>query len=154
MEESMKAIEMAIGRASTWFQIHADQRLKLFNFYVLLFLGLLAGFGTVVKEKLYWLELGIPLLLLVITYSFKQLDRRSAALVKHAECALRELERKLEAASALPEIKLIEAANEKDDVLSYRQAFNLIFFAGALASAAGVVLAILDICEAYAVKAL
>jgi hypothetical protein len=145
MDGDLKAIEMAISRASVWFQIHADQRLKLFNFYVLIFLGSLAGFGTVVKEKLYSLELGIPLLLLLLTYSFKELDKRSAALVKHAETALDVLESKLEAATGLVEVKLIQAAKKKDGVISYRQAFNIVFITAVLACIAGVTLAVFHI---------
>lgn len=131
------AMELAVERATSWFAIHADQRLKLMNFYLILLGAILAGFVTALEKQLLWLALLLSLVLLVITYCFKQLDRRTAQLIKAAEAALLKIEHAISETVAFDEIKLTLAAENKNGVPSYRRTFNKLFWTGAVLGIVG-----------------
>ena len=132
-----KPMEFAVARSSEWFRIHAEQRLKIFNFYIILLIGLIAGFSAAFKEDLLFLEFIASIILLFITYAFKNLDRRSAALVKDAERALQQIDKIIAEKTNCSEFDLISAAENKHGIPSYRQSFNLIFGLGGASGAAG-----------------
>ena len=87
-----KAIDIALKRAESWFLIHADQRLKLLNFYIVLLAAIVAGSLTTFEKKLYFPLLALAILSLLLTYCFQQLDQRTRQLIKAAEIALAALE--------------------------------------------------------------
>lgn len=135
-------LEIAITRSSDWFKIHAEQRLKLFNFYVIILIGLVAGYSAALKENITLIEFMAPIILLLVTYAFKNLDKRSAGLVKIAEQALQEIDAAVAERCGCAEFNIIGAAERKDGVPSYRQSFNLIFVLGGLFGAIGLGFAI------------
>jgi len=47
----MEYIDIALSRAQSWFQIHADQRIKLINFFIILLAGTLALIGSALKDE-------------------------------------------------------------------------------------------------------
>lgn len=123
-------LSLALSRASLWFQIHADQRMKLIGFYIVLLAGLITGFATALDNEQYlWLYV-ITVILFVLTFAFKCLDQRVACLLKDAESALDEIEQEIAAHTPLSLIRLTRAAEKKSRKLSYRQAFNLVFGLG------------------------
>ncbi len=76
-----------------YFSLHSDQRLKTFNFYVVLSTVLAGGMLTILKESGNQL-LASPLAFGVafISFIFWKLDVRNKQLIKHAEDALKYLE--------------------------------------------------------------
>ncbi len=137
------AITLAAHRANEWFKAHAEQRIRLFNFYVILLAASLAGFVSTLSANLYPVTIVISLLLVVLTYAFKQLDRRSAKLVKDAERAQNKIDEMVAARLELAELRIADAAEQKKGIMSYRQSFNLIYLAGITLAALGAVVAIL-----------
>jgi hypothetical protein len=133
---------MALSRATMWFQVHADQRMKLMNFYVILLAGLIAGFAAALKDNSHLLEFLVAIVIIVLTYAFKNLDRRSASLVKDAEAALEKIEETLASETSIDQIRLIKLAEKKHGILSYRQSFNLIFCLGYALEFCGIVFSI------------
>lgn len=123
-------IDNAIARAMSWFQIHADQRLKLMNFFVILLAGSLALFGSAIDGDNYILEIMVGASIMVITFVFKNLDRRTASLIKDAERALNVLDGRIASDLNMNEIKLIAASEMKKGIFSYRQSFNFLFALG------------------------
>ena len=123
-------IGQALTRSLNWFQIHADQRMKLMHFYVILLAGSLALLGTTIKDKNFTVEFIVGATLVIITYIFKNLDRRTAALVKDAERALAELDKRFATELELEAIELVAAAEKGKGALSYRQSFNHLFLLG------------------------
>lgn len=123
-------MELALHYATNWFQIHADQRIRLMNFYIFLFAGLVTGLIATRKDDLLLVEVLIAGAMIVLTIVFKSLDSRTRSLIHGAEHALSKIEDVLAEATRIDEIKLIKAANNLDGKLSYRQAFNLIYFVG------------------------
>jgi hypothetical protein len=113
--------------AFKWFQLHADQRLKVFNFFLVIAGICVAGFFTAIQAKNAVAASLISIVLIVVCICFKQLDLRTAQLVEIGEDYLREwLElknKKLDSAN----VNLIARADVKRNCLSYRQVFNLLF---------------------------
>lgn len=72
------------------FALHADQRLKTFNFYLVLATVISGGLLTVLKD-LKSPALGIPfaVLLTILSFIFWRLDVRTKHLIWHAEEALK-----------------------------------------------------------------
>ena len=83
--------------AWNYFQLHANQRLTTFNFYIalssLVTTGLVASFHKDIRVPSLGIALG--LLLIAITLIFWRLDRRNRDLVHNGEKALKLLEERL-----------------------------------------------------------
>lgn len=77
-----------------YFQLHATQRMSVFNFFLVLaslaVAGLAASLNRSGPPPLAGMVLGVFLAL--VSFVFWKLDQRAAFLVKHAESALSELE--------------------------------------------------------------
>lgn len=86
------------ARAYAWgyFVLHADQRMKLFNFF-LIFSGLILGTFTAVKGRADggMVVALLPLLLVLTAFIFWRLEERTRRLVKIGEDALRFLDEQL-----------------------------------------------------------
>ena len=121
----------SLARAMGSFQIHADQRLKLINFFVILLAGSLALFVSAIIGENYRVVIVVSVSIMVITLVFWNLDKRTASLVKDAENALDVLEQRMSAKLGMEEIKLIAAAEiKKWGILSYKQSCNILFLLG------------------------
>jgi hypothetical protein len=85
-------------RDYTWkyFALHADQRIKTFNFYILLTTFAVGGMLTILKDATdstrTWLLSPIAFLLAFLSYIFWKLDERNRRLVRHGGAALKLLE--------------------------------------------------------------
>lgn len=79
-----------------YFKVHAQQRMALFNFFVVFSSLAATGLVTTLQDKTQARVVGITLgvLLILISYVFSKLDQRVAFLVKHAESALKLIEGK------------------------------------------------------------
>lgn len=80
--------------AWNYFQLHAEQRLKTFEFYIVMATVLLSGYGVSLKEddlKPIGVVLGI--LLTILSFVFWKLDVRNKQLIKNAEQALKTIEK-------------------------------------------------------------
>ena len=123
-------IDQALTRSMGWFQLHADHRMKAMKFYVILLAGALAVIASSFKDNNVLLQLAIGISIATITYVFKNLDRRIASLIKDAEEALRAVEHLLVEKIEIDELNLIDAAENKNGIPSYRESFNILFLLG------------------------
>jgi hypothetical protein len=80
-----------------YFELHAGQRLTMFNFFVVLSGLVTAGLGATMQGSPRMAVLGILLgvVLMLLSFVFWKLDQRSSFLVKHAEDAGIEIENHL-----------------------------------------------------------
>ena len=80
-----------------YFELHAGQRLTMFNFFVVLSGLVTAGLGATMQGSPHMAVLGIMLgvVLMLLSFVFWKLDQRSSFLVKHAEDAAIEIEKHL-----------------------------------------------------------
>jgi hypothetical protein len=83
-----------LEHAWRYFELHAAQRMSMFNYFLVLFGLVSAGLAGALQAdgalRVAGVFLGIALT--VTTHVFGKLDERSSFLVKHAEAALREAE--------------------------------------------------------------
>ena len=121
-----------------WFKIHADQRLRVFNFFILMAGFCIGGYFTALQQKLPSAALVISIFLLALCLCFKLLDIRTAHLVKVGENSLEHLLNELCDQIDRPELNVLKNAAPKPCMLSYRQIFNIIFVLFGLLSAVGV----------------
>lgn len=121
--------EIAVQRAQNWYNVLAEQRMKLMNFYVILIVGNLALFGGAIAASNSLAISLIGLELSILSVVFKLLDRRTAKLIKISEAALEKLEARLAAETQIPEMMLIHH-HESEGSYSLRVLFNVIFFTG------------------------
>jgi hypothetical protein len=128
---------LALERASTWFSIHADHRMKMMNFYLILLGAILAGFASALEKDLPGFGIILSFVLLIVTYCFKQLDRRTSQLLKLAEAALLKIESAIFEATKIAETRLVLGAENKGRVPSYRYIFNILFGTGAVLGVLG-----------------
>jgi len=89
--------EAALEHARRYFELHANQRMSLFNFFLLLAGVFAAGLAALVQgsERLAILGVVLGLMLALVSFVFWKLDQRVSFLIKHAEAALSELEKRI-----------------------------------------------------------
>lgn len=130
----MKEInKLASEHAWRYFELHAQQRINVFNFYIAITGLLAAGIGFSLQQggKYYYLCTLLGIFMTFISIIFWKLDARVSTLIKKAEKALREIE--LEFESDNQKIFIIDY-NEQDSKVgkslnwSYGKCFRLSFF--------------------------
>lgn len=131
--------------AWSYFQLHANQRMSSFNFFVVISALLTTGLVTSLKIdfKYHYLGVILGLSLIVISFIFWKLDQRVRYLINHAEEALKAIEdisMKNEDFIA-PQLALFRMEDEKTDKkrqghtswnlwqwhLSYSNCFGMIY---------------------------
>jgi len=86
--------DTVLTHAGRYFELHANQRMSVFNFFLALSGVVSAGLAALVQGSAHLIFLGIllGLLLVLVSFIFWKLDQRVSFLIKHAEDALSELE--------------------------------------------------------------
>ena len=86
--------ENALEHAWSYFELHANQRMTVFNFFLVLAGLVAAGLATAVQgnPRFAVLEIVLGLLLGLVSFIFWKLDQRASFLIKLAEEAIAELE--------------------------------------------------------------
>src|SRR4051794_24291643 len=121
--ESMKDMR---DYAWNYFSLHADQRIKTFNFYLVLVTFAVGGIITVLKDLGNpWAVFMIGALLAFVSFIFWKLDGRNKELVRHGEEALKFVEDKSDHANDGPIPHVLKIFNreryETDNYKRYPQ---------------------------------
>lgn len=93
--QSAPSSQSAIDHSWRYFELHANQRLTVFNFFVL-FSGILtAGLAATLQgsERLALVGVAVGTLLCLLSWIFWKLDQRVSFLIKHAERSIGFIER-------------------------------------------------------------
>ncbi len=121
-----------------YFQIHADQRLKTFNFYLILS-TLISGALTAIIKNASDILVGIPLALLLpfLSFIFWKLDLRNKQLIGHGERALKYIENEYGIEDESDQPHVLKIFNHEADAtkklkrntffFTYSTCFNLVF---------------------------
>ncbi|MCW5694802.1 MAG: hypothetical protein KIT48_20785 [Pseudolabrys sp.] len=125
---SSEGLKVANDMAIKWFEIHADQRLKVFNFYLVISGFCIGGYFTAFHADNLVAATVVGLVLSIVSFCFKQLDRRTVQLTKLAEDYLNESLEKLCAQVGSENLNFVRRAEKKGDVWSYRKTFNTLFW--------------------------
>lgn len=87
--------EQAVEHAWKYFELHSNQRITLFNY----FLFIMAGLGTAVgvtlqaSSKFSYVGVFISIFIIVVSVVFWKLDQRTSFLIKQSEQVFKKLER-------------------------------------------------------------
>jgi cyanate permease len=141
-------------REHAWkhFEVHASQRMTVFNYFLAVSGALAAGLATTLQGTARFSVLGIALggLLALVSFIFWKLDQRVSFLIKRAELALSEIERHFPSPAAqlfLREPEEAEAARKASTLWSrpwtYGRAFRFVFSAMAVFGTTGATLSTL-----------
>jgi hypothetical protein len=84
-----------LGHAWDWFKCHADQRIALFRFYVIVMGGLAAAVGLLHQQKEHILCAGLSIFAAFVCFCFVRLDTRTSDLVQLGERAMMSEQRRL-----------------------------------------------------------
>lgn len=129
--------QQSLEHAWKYFELHSQQRLLMFNFFVAFSTLALAALGATVPggSRLNFAGLLVGAIIPVVTFVFWHLDRRTTFLVKHGEQAIVALELLL----LPPEARIFGLEPSVSNTLrsqkkgwwirqrSYRQGFEMIF---------------------------
>ena len=149
---NMEPSEGLLEHAWRYFELHANQRMSLFNYFLVLSGAVAAGLAATLQGSQRFSSLGVALglLLALVSFVFWKLDQRVSFLIKHAESALSELEKTIPAESArLFSLEpsraktAAEAASWWSRHWTYSKAFRFVFLVLGLFGIAGAVLSLL-----------
>lgn len=116
MAQANSASDTMLAHAWRYFELHANQRMSVFNFVLALSGVASAGLAALLQgsSRLSFLGVLRGVLLALVAFVFWKLDQRVSFLIKHAEAALSELEH------ALPDerARLFLCEPAKTDVVS------------------------------------
>lgn len=135
-----------------YFELHANQRMVTFNYFIVVSGAIAAGLAATLQGTPRFAALGVALggLLMLVSFVFWKLDQRVSFFVKRAESALCETESMFPVAAAqlfLSEPQATQAAASARSRWhrhwTYGRAFRLVFCAMALSGASGAALSTL-----------
>ena len=150
--------------AWNYFQMHATQRISVFNFFVVLAAlmtsGLVTTFGLNLQAHLLGIAIGV--LLMMISFVFWKLDQRTRFLIKNSENALKIIEETFPVPHCQDtphEVQLFKLEEYKTDKikttrpgwfwrrqLSYSESLNLVYLLFGSFGFIGVIISILVFC--------
>ena len=121
----------AIGHAWNWFKYHAEQRMILVRFYLIMAGALGAGYISVLKDNENALATVIAGFGAFVSLLFFKLDQRTARLIKLGERALAKREEVLAGSVSCDELKIVDRAEEGTEkwLGSTREIFASMFVA-------------------------
>jgi hypothetical protein len=135
-----------------YFEIHANQRIVIFNYFLVVSGATAAGLATTLQGSSRFASLGVVLgcLLVLVAFVFWKLDQRVSFLIKRAESALSEAESPFPLSAAhlfMREPEATKFATENGSWWSrhwtYGKSFRFVFGAMAVFGVAGAVLSAL-----------
>lgn len=141
-----------LEHAWRYFELHANQRIIIFNYFLVVSGALSAGLATALQGSQRFSSLGIMLgiLLIVVSFVFWKLDQRVSYLIKHSESIITDLEQNLTIKKAhvfrLEPEKSKEVLNEGywwSRHWTYGSSFRFVFITMALFGSAGMILSLL-----------
>ncbi len=140
--------EQAVEHAWKYFELHSNQRITMFNYYLFIMAGLGTAIGVILQTSKNFAYVGIflSILSIVVSIIFWKLDQRTSFLIKQSESVFKKLERN----SAIDiGIFCNEEANlERDNkdklffnkIITYVFIFRTIFFITGMIGCLGVII--------------
>ncbi|MFM8749511.1 hypothetical protein [Rhabdaerophilum sp.] len=129
------------------FKVHADQRMKLMNFYIVIVGFSIGGYFTALQNVGWQAALIVSLFLLFMTFCFWSLDRRTKQIVKISETSLKVVTQFLQEKIGKSEVEIVGISDNRQGNWSYSQVFTLIFAGCATLAVAGIVHSLLKACK-------
>lgn len=128
----------AIEHAWRYFQLHAGQRITVFNYFIVFSGLILTGLASTIQASPRLSSVGIilGLLLSFLSFVFWKLDQRTSFLIKHAEDLIKTIE-PAAATLFLGEAARTEDAKKEKGLWTYGKVFRTIFLVLGLVGISG-----------------
>lgn len=104
---------VAVEHAWSWFELHANQRLQMFNFWLISVAFLAAAYVTALTASHEPLACVVAVLGFALSVCFHRLERRTRGLVRIGEAALEELEERLARRTGVEEMRIVVTAHSQ-----------------------------------------
>ena len=121
---------MIFEHAWKYFEIHTQQRMTVFNFYIAIIGLLSAGSGVSLQQGgsyVYFASV-MGMFIIFISFIFFKLDERVSSLIKNSEIVLEELEKDFNGVIFKKESSDISLNTSVFSVWTYGQCFRVSFF--------------------------
>jgi hypothetical protein len=105
--DQIEVAKQARDYAWNWFALHANQRMRTFNFFLIATAFITAAYGALIA-RFPEAAMIVGLLGAWLALWFNKLDHRNRQIVRAAEDALRVCEDRLSKLANIPEIKMVE----------------------------------------------
>lgn len=130
------AFKIGLDHAWAWFDLHAGQRMQFVNFWLVASAFLASALVSALSRDRFALGVALSLTGFVATACFYRLERRTRALVRIGEDAMRHAQRVLARRTGIKELELVSAADGHSRVLGgYGQIIRLLHGTAAVAFA-------------------
>lgn len=121
-------IKKAFDYAWGYFSVHATQRLQCVNFFFVASAFLVAAYGGAINYEKYPVAAAFAILGAIVTFIFHKIDFRIRKLVHLSEFALRKMEDSMASSLNIPELKILEQAdNPAPGTWKYSRAFRYLY---------------------------
>jgi hypothetical protein len=140
-----------LDHAWRYFELHANQRMSLFNFFLVLSSFVAAGLGASLQLRgtLELMGVGLGVTLTTVSFTFWKLDQRTSFLIKHAERAVAEIESgfslstaRLFSSEARVTARVVSSCYNPCRLWTYGSAFRFVFFVMGLVGIIGAILSV------------
>lgn len=134
MEQKRDSVrDTALQHGWDWFKYHADQRLTLLRYYLILFGAVATAYYSTITD-IPFASMGAAIFGIIASISFYCLDERNAKLIKLGEGVLDKEQEALQEVLSYDEVRIVKLAEEnKSKYLgSFRKILRFLFFAGIL----------------------
>ncbi|OZO04544.1 hypothetical protein B7453_10425 [Pseudomonas sp. IB20] len=148
-------LHQSMDHAWRYFELHAQQRIAVFNFYLAISGLVAAGIGVSLQQggRFSFAATLLGVFLALVSFIFWKLDGRVSLLIKRSEIALAEFEK----LSAIEHAALFFKSEDDDlmrprgifSVWTYGRCFRLSF---ALVGGAAVMVSLLPFCMSFPIK--
>jgi hypothetical protein len=142
VDPEIETLRIALEHARAWQQLHAEQRLRAVDFFLVATAFLVAGYVTTVLTNA-GVALAAALAGVAVSLMFNRMELRTKELVKRGEAALRPLEARLAKALTIPELELVKRSEKPAAKLTtYGRVIGLLHWAAIVGFAIGAIFAI------------
>ena len=152
--------DQAVEHAWKYFELHSNQRITLFNYFLFIMAGLGAAIGASLQasNKFSYVGIFISIFIILVSIVFWKLDQRTSFLVKQSEQVFKNLERNssIDIGIFCNEEANLAKSNEKrcflNKIVTYGTLFRSIFLISGVIGALGVIVFFLIIMEYIILK--
>ncbi|MDH2518611.1 MULTISPECIES: hypothetical protein [Acinetobacter calcoaceticus/baumannii complex] len=87
--------EQAVEHAWKYFELHSNQRITMFNYFLFIIAGLGTSIGVILQtsKNLSYVGIFLSILSIIVSIIFWKLDQRTSFLIKQSEAVFKRLER-------------------------------------------------------------
>ncbi len=140
--------EQAVEHAWKYFELHSNQRITLFNYFLFIMAGLGTAVGVILQSsnKFSYVGIFISIFIIVVSVVFWKLDQRTSFLIKQSEQVFKKLERNssIDIGIFFNEDANLERANKNkafvNQIITYGLLFRSTFFITGLVGVIGVLI--------------